>query len=76
MPIPHRHHPGGSTFTVLSVLDVFVLFRLRPRNDETSEVPEEPGAAGDRDELEELSCDDALDTSLVRGRGPWVLQAV
>ena len=76
MPIPHHHDPGGSAFAVFPVFDVFVLFRLRPCDDETPEVPEESGAARDQNEPAEFPGDDALDTSLVRGRGPWVFQAV
>jgi hypothetical protein len=76
MLIPHRHDLSRSTFAVLPVFDVFVLFRLRPCDDETPEVPEESGAAGNCDEPAEFPRDDALDASLVRGRGPWVFQAV
>jgi len=65
MFITHRRDARGSAFAVLPVFNVFVLFHLRPCDDEASEVPEEPGAAGDRDEHAELPCDDALDPSVV-----------
>ena len=65
MPIPHRHHARRGAPAVLPIFDLLVLFRLRPRDDEAPAISEEPGAAGDHNELEEFSCDDAVDASLV-----------
>ena len=76
MPVPHRHDAHRSASAVLPVFDFLVLFRVRPCHDEAPEVSEGPGAAGDRDELEELSCHDAVDPSVVRGRGFGILEVV
>ena len=65
MPIPHRHHARGGASVVFPVFDLLVLFHLRPCNDEASEILEEPGAAGDRNEPAEFPCDDDVDTSVV-----------
>ena len=76
MPITHRRDARGSSFAVLRVFDVFLLFRVRPRDDEAPEVLEEPGTTGDRDEPAEFSRDDALNAPVVRGGGSGLYEAV
>ena len=76
MPIPHRHDTRGGPPAIFPLFVLLVLFHLRPRDDEAPEVFEEPGAAGDHDELAEFSCHDVADASVVRGRGFGVFEVV